>query len=117
VVRADGSSVQAYVGMTINIGDVITTNGSTALAAHFDLGGRLAVRPGTSARINGERSASGSRASEDFYGIGSGLWDFSFGLFYYGQGVRPNAPGWLQCGNMKESIEIQTTGGVMGIKG
>lgn len=73
----------------------VRTDGKTEVAIELDLGGRVVVRPSTEVRV-GERSVNGSGPAEQPWQVKKG-------------GV------WAQCGQMKESLEIQTTGGIMGI--
>lgn len=73
----------------------VRTAGNTQMAIELDLGGRVVIRPFSEARI-GERSVSNPIALER-------PWEIKKGSV------------WAQCGQMKESLEIQTTGGIMGI--
>ena len=79
-------------------GDRIRTGKNTAAALELDLGGRVYIRPDSAIVVEGERSVKGIRSTPEGFRVTKG-------------GV------WAKCGQMKESIEIQTTGGVMGIKG
>lgn len=76
-------------------GDRVRTDRNTAVALELDLGGRVAIRPGSEIEILDDRHVRDANKR----------WSLTKG------GV------WTKCGQMKESLEIQTTGGVMGIKG
>lgn len=78
-------------------GERVRTDGNTAVALELDLGGRVAIKPGSEIEITGERSVTDRNPKRGFKLTKGGVW--------------------AKCGQMKESIEIQTTGGVMGIKG
>ncbi len=76
-------------------GDRVRTDKNTAVALELDLGGRVAIRPSSEIEILDDRHV---RDRNERWSLTKG-------------GV------WAKCGQMKESLEIQTTGGVMGIKG
>jgi hypothetical protein len=73
----------------------IRTVGDTQMAIELDLGGRVVVRPGSEVRI-GERSVTPADPSKEPWRLTKG-------------GV------WAKCGKMSDSLEIQMTGGVIGI--
>lgn len=75
----------------------VRTDGNTRAAIELDLGGRIALRQGSEVEVFGRRALDRSGKSEGFRLTKGGVW--------------------AKCGQMKESLEIQTTGGVMGIKG
>jgi hypothetical protein len=77
-------------------GDRVKTDKSTVVVVELDLGGRVAVKPGSEIELLGERAVEDKKAK-------------AFSLTKGGV--------WAKCGQMKESIEIQTTGGMTGIKG
>lgn len=81
----------AYVTMDSRTHDQLRTDANTMAALELDLGGRVAIRPDSHIEILSERSVKTLKVTQG--------------------GV------WVKCGQMKESLEIQTTGGVMGIKG
>lgn len=75
-------------------GDDVETDENTIVAIEFAIGGRVAVKPDTLIRILSERSAGGL--------------------------TKPGAKAggiWAKCDKLKEPFEVQTSGGVMGIKG
>lgn len=78
-------------------GERVRTDANTAVALELDLGGRVAIKPGSEIEVTGERSVTDRNPQRGFKLTKGGVW--------------------AQCGRMKESLEIQTTGGVMGIKG
>jgi hypothetical protein len=80
---------------TVRPGDRIRTDRQTVVAFELDLGGRIAIRPGSEIEIVDDRHVRDANKR----------WRLTKG------GV------WSKCGQMTESLEIQTTGGVMGIKG
>jgi len=88
----------AFVSMDGKTKDVFTTDANTAAALELDLGGRVAIKQNSSIEIVSERSVKDASKTVKKLKVNKG-------------GV------WAKCGQMKESLEIQTTGGVMGIKG
>lgn len=91
----DGKWRPLKVGDDVGENARVRTNGDTEMAIELDLGGRVVVRPSSEVRV-GERSVSGSESAGE-------PWQVTKGSV------------WAQCGQMKESLEIQTTGGIMGI--
>lgn len=91
----DGQRQSLEIGTDLRPGDQVLTDKNSAAAIELDLGGRVAVRPDSQIELTGERSVTDKNAK---FKLTKG-------------GV------WAKCGQMKESLEIQTTGGVMGIKG
>jgi hypothetical protein len=92
----DGGWQRLRVGDDLAPGDRVRTDEDTVMAIELDLGGRVHVRANSNVEILGERSVRGLDA----------------------QGFELTKGGvWAKCGQMKESLEIQTTGGVIGIKG
>jgi hypothetical protein len=84
------------VGDTLQKGDVVGTDGNTLLALELALGGRVGVNSGSEVQLTGERTV-GSTTTDSFKLSKGGMW--------------------ARCGELKEPLEIQTNGGVMGIKG
>ncbi len=91
----DGKWRPLEVGDDVGENARVRTNGDTEMAIELDLGGRVVVRPSSEVRV-GERSVSSSSSAGE-------PWQVTKGSV------------WAQCGQMKESLEIQTTGGIMGI--
>ncbi len=85
-----------YSGDFLQPGDVIGTDGNTVMALEFALGGRVGVNKSSEIEITTERSVNST--TTDALKISKG------GL-------------WAKCGALKEPLEIQTNGGVIGIKG
>jgi hypothetical protein len=94
----DGRWQTLNEGDPIGKGDRIETGVNTVAVLELDLGGRAVIKKESEVEVLGERSVKGIRKSPEGFRLTKG-------------GV------WAKCGQMKESIEIQTTGGVMGIKG
>ncbi len=84
-----GSSTQ------LRVGDKVRTDENTEAAFEFAVGGRVGIRPGGTAEIVGEASST----------------DDSPRL------KLTKGQMWAKCQNLKEPLEIQTGGGVIGIKG
>lgn len=96
--RAGQGPWAAFVNMDGKTKDIFTTDANTAAALELDLGGRVAIKPNSSIEVVSERSVKDASKTVKKLKVNKG-------------GV------WAKCGQMKESLEIQTTGGVMGIKG
>jgi hypothetical protein len=91
-----GTQRPLAVGALLRIGDTAVTGEDTTAAFEFAIGGRVGVKPETKVKVTSERSAR---------------------LI----GVDPNAkdePGgiWAKCDKLKEPMEVQTNGGIMGMK-
>jgi hypothetical protein len=84
------------VGDTLKQGDVVGTDGNTLLALELALGGRVGVNSSSEVVLNGARTVR-STTTDAFTLSKGGMWS--------------------RCGALKEPLEIQTNGGVMGIKG
>jgi hypothetical protein len=98
--HADGTITQAGVGTSVYQGDVIITNPNTRAAIGFTIGGAVGINSGTSVTVSSERSVTdyNQPLSKTLTTMVMGLWN-------------------MQSANFKEPLEIQTSGGVMGIKG
>jgi hypothetical protein len=92
----DGKWRPIGLGSQLRPHDKIRTDAHTVMAVELDLGGRVGVRESSRVEILGDRSV---------HGEGTGRSRLTKGGM------------WAKCGQMKESLEIQTSGGVMGIKG
>lgn len=88
----------AFVNMDGKTKDVFITDANTAAALELDLGGRIAIKQNSQIEIVSERSVKDASKNVKKLKVTKG-------------GV------WAKCGQMREPLEIQTTGGVMGIKG
>lgn len=96
----DGRARPLRIGMKVRIGDEIRTDRNSFAAVEFALGGRACVNLGSAIKIRTERSA-------DTLGRPP-LWVLQ--LKHGNIWGSANGP-------LKDPIEIQTNGGVMGIKG
>ncbi|HEY4347146.1 MAG TPA: hypothetical protein VGM80_06110 [Gaiellaceae bacterium] len=98
VVQRDGKGPFKPLGEGgfLGPGDVIRTDGNTVMSLELALGGRVGLNKGTEVEVTGVRSVKDTSTDELTVSKG-GLW--------------------AKCGALKEPIEIQTNGGVMGIKG
>jgi hypothetical protein len=85
-----------FPGAMVGVGDVISTDGNTVMALEFGIGGRLGINKNSEITITGERSVSNN--SPDKFTLSKG------GM-------------WGKVGDLKADLEIQTNGGVIGIKG
>ena len=84
------------VGGFLQKGDVVGTDGNTVMALEFALGGRVGINKASEIELTSEQTVKGT--TTDSLKISKG------GM-------------WAKCGALKEPLEIQTNGGVMGIKG
>lgn len=76
-------------------GERVRTDPNTKVALELDLGGRVGVRPGSEIELSGERTVTDPK-----------------------RGFRLTKGGvWAKCREMREPLEIQMTGGVIGVKG
>ncbi len=96
-VRRNGKILTPYEGMDLYQKDVITTDNNTVAAIEFSIGGRAGINRNSQIVITSERSVK-STAESPWPKISKG------GM-------------WAKCGKLKEPLEIQTNGGVTGIKG
>ena len=83
-------------GETLRPGDRLKTNGNTVVELEMFAGGRVGINADSMVEVGDERKI--SNLKEDGLNLSKG------GL-------------WAKCGKLKEPLEIQTNGGVMGIKG
>lgn len=94
----DGQRQPVEIGTDLRPGDRVVTDKNSVAALEFALGGRAAVRPDSQIEVTGERSVDALDPKRSGFKLTKG-------------GI------WAKCGQMQESLEIQTSGGVMGIKG
>ena len=87
-----------WLGMPVWIGDQIITDNNTVLAIEFIIGGRVGIERDSWVTIVSERSVAETT--------------ISIKKIILRQGRM-----WTNMAKLKESLEIQTNGGVMGIKG
>jgi len=85
----------AWVGMPVSVGDVIETGPETEVAIGFIIGGRVGINRNATVRIAAERSV------EDA--------EFDGTKFLMRKGGM-----WEKTAKLKEPLEIQYSGGVMG---
>jgi hypothetical protein len=76
-------------------GDVVRTDGNTFAQVELDIGGRISIQPSSEIEVIDDRRA--SPADPPFKLTKGGVW--------------------AKCAAMREPLEIQTTGGVIGVKG
>ena len=91
-----GSLERLHVGDALREGDIVTTGPDTVLAFELTAGGRVGVNVGSTVELLNPREVTDPNAP-------------AFRLSKGGM--------WAKCGDLKEPLEIQTNGGVMGIKG
>jgi hypothetical protein len=92
----DGKYItKAFSEMELVVGDIIVTGTGMLCAAEFLLGGRIGFNPASAVCIESERSVCSLGESRRFLRSG---------------GV------WSKASNLKEPLEIQTNGGILGIK-
>jgi len=84
-----------HEGDVIRKGDIVSTDSETVLAFEFAAGGRVGVNTEATIKVLNERTAV----------------DVS-GQIHLSKGNL-----WKKCGKLKEPLEIQTNGGIMGAKG
>ena len=88
----------AWLDMPVWIGDLFTTNSNTVVAIEFIIGGRVGINKDSCVKIVSERSV-----ADDHVEI---------------KKIIQRLPGmWAKMAKLKEPLEIQTNGGVLGIKG
>lgn len=92
----DGEWSPLKKNTTLHIDDKIRTDKDTTVAIEFAIGGRVGLRQNSTITITGERSAKSSTVKKITLEQG---------------GI------WAKCDKLKEPMEVQTNGGVMGIKG
>jgi hypothetical protein len=97
VLRGDKFAVGA-VGMEVCVGDQIRTDPETVAAIEFVIGGRVGINRASSVIIDTERSV--KDGTVDWQRI-----------------IMRKLGMWAKTAKLKEPLEIQTNGGVMGIKG
>lgn len=88
----------ARINDTVEIGDVIRTAPDTVMALEFLIGGRVGINTGSCIRIITERSVADDET-------------------VFSRIVMRKGGIWTKASRLKEPLEIQTNGGVMGIKG
>ncbi len=93
----------AHVGMTLQIGDIFKTAPNVVAALEFLIGGKVGVNEDSAIRVDTERSV--SEAEPSFMDI--------LGRYAI---TGPHRL-FIKSVKLKEPLEIQTNGGVMGIKG
>lgn len=87
-----------HAGDQVEVGDVISTDPNTVLSLEFGIGGRVGVNKDSKIEITGERNVAGVDTPIANVILRKG------GL-------------WAKAVKLKEPLEIQSNGGVMGIKG
>jgi hypothetical protein len=103
VIRADGASgvfSVAKVGLALCVNDIIRTAPECLLAIEFLIGGRVGVNASSEIQIVNERSVANLQMS-------AGRKAKKFLSLWFG----------ADAGTLKQPIEIQTNGGVLGIRG
>jgi hypothetical protein len=85
------------IDMIVKLGDVIWTSPEWALAIEFIIGGRVGINPGAKVKIASERSV--------------------VDVAHHGRILMRKGGMWAKGSRLNEPLEIQTNGGVMGIKG
>jgi hypothetical protein len=99
VIIHDHQFAVAAIGMTLCVRDLFVTSPGVVATLEFLIGGRVGVNEGTSIEIVNERSVVDGHVS-------------------FARMVKKTASLWVTgIGEVKQPIEIQTNGGVMGIKG
>jgi len=100
--HADGTITQAGVGTPVYLGDVIVTNPNTQATLEFTIGGRVGLNSDASVSVATERSVDNYNQplSKTLQTMVMGLWNM-----------------FPATAKQMEPKEIQTSGGVMGIKG
>lgn len=93
--RTDGRWFQAYVGMKSYLSERLRTDEKTSAALEFDIGGKAGISPGTEVEIVSQR---------DIEVIGNKL-------------VLKAGRVWAKIDKQKSRLQIQTSGGVIGIDG
>lgn len=94
---ADAQWYPAYVGTRGEVKDQFKTGPNTVAALEFFIGGRVAVVPGSEIEIVTDHSIANKTSLKRVLLKSGGLW--------------------MKSSKLKEPLEIQTNGGVMGIKG
>ena len=87
----------SFVDQPFQLQDRFQTNQTTAAALELLLGGRVGISPNSEIEIISERNVRDAKASKRIYLRRGGMW--------------------VKASRLKEPLEIQTNGGVMGIKG
>lgn len=99
-VTRDGKKYSASKNSVLQDGDVATTGDNTVLALEFLIGGRVGVNRSSSVELVNERSVSNAGQTGPRAKLTSGsAW------------VKPASQ------TLKQPLEIQTNGGIMGIRG
>jgi RHS repeat-associated protein len=100
LVKRKGTSHFEPLGLDapVYMSDVLKTDKNTVFAIEFIIGGRVGVNVNSSVKVNGERSVE----------------DAEFNPYRI---ILRKGGMWAKTGKLKEPLEIQTNGGVIGIKG
>ena len=93
--RTDGRWFQAYEGMKSYLTERLRTDANTQAALEFDIGGRAGISPNTEIEIVGQREI-------DIVG---------------NKVVVKSGKIWAKIDRQKSQLQIQTSGGVIGIEG
>lgn len=93
--RTDGRWFQAYIGMKSYLAEKLRTDEKTSAALEFDIGGRAGISPGTEVEIVSQR---------DIEVTGNKI-------------VLKAGRVWAKIDKQKSRLQIQTSGGVIGIEG
>ena len=96
-IMRDGEWKAVTVGEELRLHDKIRTQGNSRAAIEFVIGGRAGMHPESELRIASERSVGDEKTAKRITVTKGGIW--------------------MKCDKLKEPMEIQTNGGVMGIKG
>ncbi len=85
------------LGTEVQKGDVIRTYANTVIALDLSLGGRVGINSGSKVELAGERNIVNTEKGDRLQLTSGDMW--------------------AKCGKSKEPIEIQTNGGIIGIRG
>ncbi len=94
----DGKWSAARTDMNVHIGDKLRTDDNTTAGFEFAIGGRVGINKNSTVTVTGERSSKADDSNRTKIVLDKG------GM-------------WAKCDKLKEPLEIQTGGGVTGIKG
>lgn len=96
----DGKWSTARDDMNLHIGDKLRTDEITETSFEFAIGGMIGIKKDSFVIVTGENSASGKEDASNRAKI-----------------LLDKGAAWAKCQKLSEPLEIQTNGGVMGIKG